>query len=333
MRITRILLSIVSIIALAFVAAIAGLWLLGSRTPVDTTVTFDARVIGPDLDIYLAEREALVEGIRPGLAKQIVWADPAKREQTDIAIVYIHGFSASPGEVRPLPDLVAKDLGANLFFTRLTGHAASSEAMGTMTVNGVVNDLAEAIAIGERLGNRVVIMATSSGAALSSWGLTQPQFKDRVAAAVFLSPNYGVLAFGSSLLTKPGARELAHLLLGSTRSFTPRNELNAKYWTTSYPVEALLPMAEVVRLAVEAPVEAATTPVLFLVSPRDQVVDPAITRNVAARWGATHRLVEVDGVKDPSQHVLAGDAMSPSTTQPFARLAIDWLREVLNVRS
>ena len=333
MRIIRILMSIVSVIALAVVAAIAGLWLFASRTPVDTTVTFDAKVIGPDLGIYLAEREALVEGIRPGLAKQIVWADPAKHERTDIAIVYVHGFSASPGEVRPLPDIVAKELGANLFFTRLTGHAASSEAMGTMTVNGVVNDLAEAIAIGERLGKRVVIIATSSGAALSSWGLTQPQFRDRVAAAVFLSPNYGVLAVGSSLLTKPGARELAHILLGPTRSFTPRNELNATYWTTSYPVEALLPMAEVVKLAVEAPVETAKTPVLFLISPGDQVVDPAITRSVAARWGAPHRLVEVEGVEDPSQHVLAGDAMSPSTTEPFARLATDWLREMLNVRS
>jgi alpha-beta hydrolase superfamily lysophospholipase len=229
--------------------------------------------------------------------------------------------------------MIARELGANLFLTRLTGHAASSEAMGTMTVNALVNDLAEAIAIGERLGDRVVIMASSSGAALSTWGLANPKFRDRVAAAIFLSPNYGVLAFGSSLLTKPGARTLARTLLGPTRSYATENELHARYWTNSYPVEALLPMAELVRIAVASPVEMATAPALFLIAPGDKVVNPAITRSVSARWGGPHRLVEVEGVEDPSQHVLAGDAMSPSTTEPLARLGIEWLRETLAARS
>lgn len=309
---------------------IALLWLFGSRTPVDTRVTFDPHSLGADLDIYLAEREAAVSGIRPDLHKQIAWADPSRRSRTAIAIVYVHGFSASPGEVRPLPDLVASSLGANLFLTRLTGHGTTSEAMGTLTVNAMVNDLAEAIAIGERLGEKVVVIASSSGAALASWGLTRPEFDGRVAAAAFMSPNYGVLAFGSSLLTKPSARELARLFLGPTRSFEASNDLHRKLWTNAYPVEALLPMAEIVRLAVNAPVERIGTPALFLISPRDAVVDPRITRRVAGRWGAPHRLVEIEEVEDPSSHVLAGNAMSPSTTRPIADLITEWLRETLH---
>jgi len=329
MRITRILLSIVFVIAVALAAAVAALWLFGSRTPVDTTINFDEGTIGPDLGIYLAERESRIDGIRPGSAKQIIWADPARRERTDIAIVYIHGFSASPAEVRPMPDMIAKQLGANLFFTRLTGHGASPEAMGTMTVNALVNDFAEAIAIGERLGKRVVIMATSSGATLATWGLTQPRYKDRVAAAIFISPNYGVLAFGSSLLTMPGGREMARLTIGPIRSFTPHNELHARHWTNNYPVEAVLPMAELVKLVVAAPVETASTPVLFVFSPGDQIVDPAVTRSIAARWGGPHRLFEVMDDEDPAHHVLAGEAISPSTTEPLARIGTDWLRETL----
>jgi alpha-beta hydrolase superfamily lysophospholipase len=324
-------LPILSVIAIVPIAAVVALWFFGSRTPVDTTITFDAGKMGPDLDIYLAEREAHIDDIRPGLTKQILWADPDSRERTEIAIVYIHGFSASPAEVRPLPDLIAREFGANLFFTRLTGHGTTSEAMATMTVNALVNDFAEAIAIGEKLGKQVVVMATSSGAALSTWGLTQPHFKDRVAAAMFLSPNYGVLAFGSSLLTKPGAREMARMMIGATRSFTPRNDLHGKYWTNSYPVEALLPMAELVKLAVASPVEQARIPALFLISPRDTVVDPAITRTIATRWGGPHRLIEISNAEDPSQHVLAGDAMSPSTTEPLAQIGIAWLRETLAI--
>ena len=88
-------------------------------------------------------------------------------------------------------------------------------------------------------------------------------------------------------------------------------------------------MAEVVRLAVNAPVEQTKIPALILISPEDQVVRPEVTRRMAAKWGAPHKLIEVQDVEDSSKHVLAGQAMSPSTTEPVAKLAIDWLRQTL----
>jgi esterase/lipase len=299
------------------------------RTPVDLTIRFDPAAMGDDVEAYLNEREAAVAGIRPGLRKQIVWADPTTRRKTLVAFIYVHGFSASPGELRPVPEIVAQNFGGNLFFTRLAGHGATPEAMGSMTVNALVNDLAEAVAIGEQLGERVVLLGTSTGAALATWAMAQPAFRDRIAAAVLMSPNYGVLAKGFSLLTWPGAPWLVRRVLGPTRSFVPTNPLHAAYWTTLYPVEALLPMAEIVRLAVRSPVEHARAPALFLICPDDTVVDPAITRRIAARWGADSRLEEIGGVEDPSRHVLAGDAMSPGTTRPVAAIVSSWLRHAL----
>jgi alpha-beta hydrolase superfamily lysophospholipase len=192
-----------------------------------------------------------------------------------------------------------------------------------------VMDLAEAMAIGERLGDKVVVMAASTGASLATWGMMQPAYRDLVAAAVLISPNYGIRAFGASLLTIPFARQLAHLLMGRTRSFEPDNELQRLYWTTTYPVDALLPMAETVRLAINAPVEKTAIPALFLISPEDMVVDPDKTRAIARRWGAACALMEVGGVEDPARHVLGGDAMSPGTTATVARLATRWLGEVV----
>ena len=52
-------------------------------------------------------------------------------------------------------------------------------------------------------------------------------------------------------------------------------------------------------------------------------------KRMAAKWGAPHKLIEVQDVEDSSKHVLAGQAMSPSTTEPVAKLAIDWLRQTL----
>ena len=106
-RIVLAVLGVVIILVLAF--------LLGPRVPVDTTIRFDAKVIGDDPQAYLAREEAAVPNIRDGLEKEIIWADPMVHARTPLAIVYIHGFSASKGEVRPLADEVANQLDANLF--------------------------------------------------------------------------------------------------------------------------------------------------------------------------------------------------------------------------
>lgn len=328
MRASKILFPVAIVLAI-LVLLLGAVWLFGPRTPVDTTITFDPKMIGDDLDAYLERVEAKVRGIQPNQHKEIVWADPETKAKTPIAIVYVHGFSASPQETRPLPDIVAANLKANLFLTRLFGHGTTTRPMEDVSVNAWINDFAEALTIGERLGDRVVVMGTSTGGALTTWAITQPAFRDRIDAVVLCSPNYGVQAAGSSLLTWPFARQMAHLVMGETRSFEPGSDLQRLYWTTTYTVDALLPMAEVVKLAATAPVEQAKVPALLLISSGDQVVRPDITRSIAERWGAPHRLVDVPDVEDPSQHVLAGDAMSPSTTEPVAKLATDWLRETL----
>lgn len=328
MRASKILFPVAIVLAV-LVLLLGAAWLFGPRTPVDTTITFDPKSIGEDLDLYLEKAEAKVRGIQPNQHKEIVWADPQTKAKTPIAIVYIHGFSASPQETRPLPDIVATNLKANLFLTRLFGHGTTTRPMEDVSVNAWVNDFAEAIAIGERLGDKVVVMGTSTGGALTTWAVTQPAFRDRIQAVILCSPNYGVQAAGSSLLTWPFARQMAHLVMGETRSFEPGSDLQRLYWTTTYTVDALLPMAEVVKLAANAPVEQAKVPALLLISSGDQVVRPDITRGMAERWGAPHKLVEVQNVEDPSQHVLAGAAMSPSTTEPVAKMATEWLRETL----
>ena len=135
-----------------FVGVLAGLMLviaLGPRPPIDETIRFDASAIGPDIDKWLAEREAGVKDLKPGAEKEIVWADPQTKAKTPLAIIYVHGFSATKWESRPVSDNVARAFGANLYYMRLTGHGAGGEAMEKASMNDWVNDMAEAIAIGE----------------------------------------------------------------------------------------------------------------------------------------------------------------------------------------
>jgi len=121
---------------------------------------------------------------------------------------------------------------------------------------------------------------------------------------------------------------LAELIVGKQRGFEPLNELQSRYWTTRYPTRAILPMAALTDLAYGAPVETVTTPALFIFSDDDQVVRPDRTREIAARWGAHHELAPVERNDDPSNHVIAGDALSPSTTRFVAERINVWIRAV-----
>lgn len=316
-------------IALAL-AALAAAYLLGPRAVADPTVRFDATSIGPDPEAYLAAREAEHANIRDGLAKEIVWADANQRQRTPISIVYLHGFSASKGEIRPLPDLIAKELGANLFFTRLAGHGQDGAAMGNATAEDWIADTAEALAIGRVIGDRVVVIATSTGATLASWAATQPDLAEDVAAMIMVAPNYRINGTGAGLLSGPWAAQISRILLGPKRGFEPANELQASLWTSTYPTAALMPLAATVAMTRTASVEDIDIPALFVFSDADKVVDPRATHEVIARWGAPTRSVLVTDADDPNRHVVAGDAYSPSTTQRLAAEAVAWLRETLD---
>ncbi len=313
-------------IVVVVIAAGAAAWFLGPRVARDTTVSFDPAAIGQDVEAWLADKEARVPNLRPGAEKQVVWAFPASRARTPLAIVYVHGFSASKDEIRPVPDRVAATLGANLFFTRLTGHGRDGPAMAEASVKAWVDDYAEALAVGRRLGERVVVVAVSTGASIAAWAATRPDLAEGVAGYVLISPNFGVQAGGAGFLAGPWGLPIARLVAGDERGFEPLNDAHGRFWTTRYPTEALLPMAAMVELAAAAPVEKATAPALFILSDQDKVVRPAITREIAGRWGAAHELRTVEQSDDPSHHVIAGDALSPDNNDRVVDWIVEWVR-------
>lgn len=314
---------------LVLLAAIVVLFLAGPRVKVDTRITFDPGLIGDDPEAYLERTEGKVAGIREGLEKEIVWAKPLIHAKTPISIVYVHGFSASKAEVRPLPDEIADALDANLFYTRLTGHGQDGAAMGTATVNDWINDYAEAIAIGREIGDKVVVIATSTGAALAVQAAAEQGASDGVAAMALISPNFGVRAAGADILTMPWGKQIAELVAGEERSFQPHNALQERFWTTRYPTSATLPMAALTKLASETPVENIKTPALFIFSDFDHITRQDLTREIAARWGGYHELVPVETSGDPDNHVIAGDVMSPSTTKVLAQRIEVWIKAVV----
>lgn len=300
---------------------------VGPRVAVDTTITPVELTTGTAVE-YIRQNEAAVEGLRPGTEKEVVWAGRAGR-RTPISIVYIHGFSATKEEIRPVPDLVARQIGANIFYTRLTGHGVPGWKLGSVQVQDWVNDVTEAIAVGEAIGERVILMGTSTGGTLAAWAATEPELAENLAAVVLVSPNFGPDDKRADMLLWPWGRQILHAVQGDTFRWDPENDNHDRFWTRAYPTDALLPMMATVRMARKADLESLQIPVFVAWSPGDRVVDPSRTVEAISRLDSVRvdTMVVLDS-QDRNQHVIAGDILSPNTTDKVVGRIVAFIRGV-----
>lgn len=278
------------------------------------------------LDTQLAQSEAQVGGIRDGCAKRVDWANGCAK--TPISVVFVHGFSASCGELWPLPDLIAKALGANLFMTRLTGHGQDGVAMGQARLEDWDADVAEAIKIGEALGDDVIVMGCSTGCTLLTTALAAKiEGSAAIKGVVHVSPNFGLAhMWAQALLQLPKVRSWGEYVAGSEQEFEKISDDHAKFWTLKYDTQAVFTMADAVRAAMASPIEDITSPAYFAICETDEVVSPAKTRTVMERWGgpAVEDILVQGPNDDKMGHVMAGDVFSPNQTAPLADRIIAW---------
>jgi esterase/lipase len=279
-----------------------------------------------DLESYLAEREKQVDSdfaLVPGTEKRVVWREPGQR--TEYAVIYLHGFSATRQETAPLAEQIAAALGANLFETRLTGHGHSERPMHGVQAEAWLQDAVEALSIGARIGDKLVVIGTSTGGTLAL-ATAEHESAAAVTDLVLISPNLQPADRRSNWLTRPLGPLLAQLISGDTRSWTAHNEQQERYWSTSYPTTAVVEVMRLVdfvrnRLPMSVPQD-----LLVIVSPDDSVVSAEVTKQAFERIDAPKQsLVEFEQAQDPSRHVLAGDILSPDTTETLAATIVDFV--------
>ncbi len=302
------------------------IWGFVPKEPVDAAQTFDPADLGEDSVAAFLQRDAEVEGLTPGAERAIVWAEE-EGTATDLVLVYVHGFSATAEEIRPVPERLGEDLGANVVFTRLTGHGLDGAALAEATVENWFYDVDEALAVARTIGDRVVLIGTSTGGTLATMALATGRDAN---GAILISPNFRIADPLAFALTIPGARHWLPPILGRERYWRPRNEAQARHWTFRYPTEAVFPMAALVEATSLIDHGTITTPVLFYFSDADTVVDHRKTREIAEAWGgpASVMAVDVGPDDDPEHHVIAGEIMSPGRTDATVADLAAWIAEL-----
>ena len=142
-----------------------------------------------------------------------------------------------------------------------------------------------------------------------------------------ISPNFALADPNSEWMLAPGGRLLTWLTLGSEHCWEPSNELQARYWTTCYPMAAIIEVMRLVDRARQTIVAELEQSVLVFYSPNDNVVSPtAIVDTYESLDVPRKRIVAVHDAGDMGSHVIVGDILSPNKTAEITAQILEFIQ-------
>lgn len=264
-----------------------------------------------ELAQWLADREAETPHLIEEAAAHVRFADPEQPAKTPLCFLYLHGFSATWPETAPVTERMAHGANANLVQARLAGHGLRANPMEA-TAEAWLESVQTAWHVAEQMGDRVVVVATSTGAPLAVWLATQPAVKERLHALLFMSPNFGIRSPFGFLLTAPFPRFWTRTLLGREREWEPVNEAQATFWSSRYSTAALTEMQKVVDWAGQQDLGTLRTPLAMMVMKNDPTISPDAARAAFGRWGGSPKsIIPIEIDPDEASHVFVGDITAP----------------------
>jgi len=227
-----------------------------------------------DLEAYVAAQEAQHK-IKPDNEARIVWAD-STRTKTEFSVVYIHGFSASQEEGDPVHEAFAKAFGCNLYLARMADHGVdTTDQLLYFNADRWWRSAREALAIGKQLGDKVIVMSTSTGGTISL--ILAATYPDDVYALINMSPNIAINDPAAWVLNKPWGLQLARLVKGGKYNVSD-DPASEPFWNNTYRLEAATELQEMVDDKMNAETFAAVRcPVLNLYYYKnEQEQDPVV---------------------------------------------------------
>jgi esterase/lipase len=207
---------------------------------------YNIRDTGMVLEQWLNLKENK-QKLKPDNEARIIWQNDSLKQRTKYAVVYLHGFTASQEEGDPVHTNFAKNIGANLYLSRLSEHGKdTSEPLYSMTATSLWESAKEAYSIGKQLGEKVIVMGTSTGGTLALM-LAAEQYPE-IGGVMLISPNIEIndpLAFLAN--DQWGLQITRQVMGGNMRILKNTSAEYQKYWNHQYRNEAILQVQQLLE--------------------------------------------------------------------------------------
>jgi esterase/lipase len=288
------------------------------------------------LDKFISASEA-THKLRPNNEARVVWANDSNKQKTDYAIVYLHGFSASQEEGNPVHRKIAKQFGCNLFLSRLAEHGIdTSEQLLNLTPDNYWESAKQALAIGKQLGNKVILMGTSTGGSQALQ--LASAYPNDVAGLVLYSPNIRVKDDNARILNDHWGLQIARLIKGNNYN-TPEDDRPEykQYWNKPYRLEAVVALEEMLETTMtKATFSKITQPVLLLYYYKDEqhqdnVVSVPAMKEMFAQLGTVAANKRAIPLPNTGDHVMASPIKSKDV-EGVERETKKFLEEMVGVK-
>jgi pimeloyl-ACP methyl ester carboxylesterase len=216
-------------------------YLLGPKWPVpvlNNEALSIATLNIQNIEQYVYEKEAAVKNMKPNNEAEIIWANDSRKIKTKYCFVYLPGFGASKAEGEPIHREIAKRYSMNLYLARLEKQGIiEKEPFLDLKENKLVESAKEAVLIGKTLGEKVIIVSTSTGGTLAFYlAAKDPD----IASIIAYSPNVELADPMSNLLTGPWGLQLSRTFLWSNYRGFEANDTIKKWWINEYRIEGLI---------------------------------------------------------------------------------------------
>lgn len=310
--------------------------------------------IADDVEKYIEKSEKAFKNLKKDSEKKIIWTS-ADKKKTKYVLVYLPSFAAGRKEIYPVIETLANDLRANVFFTRWAGHGGLAEDYKNLSAQDLFDTAQEALTVGKKLGDEVIIVGTGLGASMASTMAildskltatlkgTEPE--SHLKAVVLISPIYSMLPDKLKYLASPFGPLLAPFYANEFIERRPKNPDIFKYWDTKYHRDGLIQLAKTVEAINRMDLHDLKLPTLVLYTKLDKEGLPSL---IEAKFNQIGGYESTDDLKNGNSNmnssqiltkkklisiltpdpILAGEFTSPQTTQTVISEIKDWLDSV-----
>jgi pimeloyl-ACP methyl ester carboxylesterase len=198
------------------------------------------------LERYIKDMESR-RPVKPENEARIIWHNDSLKNKTEYSVVYLHGFSASQEEGDPVHTDFAKQFGCNLYLARLAEHGLdTAEALINLTADNYWESAKQALAIGKQLGEKVILMGTSTGGTQALQ--LAAAYPNDVAALLLMSPNIAINDPAAWILNNHWGLQLARLVKkGDYNIASDQRDIYKKHWYSKYRLEGTVALEEMLE--------------------------------------------------------------------------------------